>query len=349
MSLTGQLLRKLRNEHNYTMQYIADMLSISKAAVSKWENGNEISVEHLYELSKLYNVSFSDLYYGKLNSENNADFVKRNYNLSFCDLKDAIDLEDNETIKTFFERCNIVKERFFSLLPLWASNKLSNIEEIEFKFLKKYFKFDVYYYALKKNTESVIINLPEQSEREFVVWIITEIQSQEKIAYRWELTKLYDFNYNDQRKEIFESQNSKAFEYMLTSLSQIEKDWLLYNYLKAASLEKEIDSFGRVLIKSGANVLYGRKFPSSSLEPEMLKVVDGKVVEVDNSIYEKYLFYNVAGQEDVAIFSNWKRFSYQEYLQFIDKKKTEWITDIVNLRDSDPLLYFEKMVKRNKI
>ena len=49
MSLTGQLLRKLRNEHNYTMQYIADMLSISKAAVSKWENGNEISREKISE------------------------------------------------------------------------------------------------------------------------------------------------------------------------------------------------------------------------------------------------------------------------------------------------------------
>lgn len=100
--LTGQLLKKLRSDYNYTIQDVANLLGVSRAAVSKWENGNDISVEHLYDLSKLYNVSFDDLFYGKLNSENNGNFLKRNYDLTFCNLKSAIDSENNEVIKIFF-------------------------------------------------------------------------------------------------------------------------------------------------------------------------------------------------------------------------------------------------------
>jgi len=345
--LTGQLLRKLRNEHNYTIQCIADLLSISKAAVSKWESGNDISVEHLYELSKFYNVSFDDLYYGKLNSENNTDFVKRNYDLSFFDLKSAVDSGDTETIKLFFNRCNLVKERFFKLLPLWANKELSDIEKVEFGFLKQYFKFDVHYYV-KKNTKS-IINSSEQEKSKFVTEILNEVQDQDDDAYRWELSKLYDFNFDDQRKRIIDGHNLKAFECMLTSFPQIEKDKLLYNYRKAASLKEGIDPFVKVLVNSGANVLYDYKSQSSLIESEMLKAADGPVVEISNSINDRYLFYNFAGQKIIPILDNWKAFSYQDYLEFVDKKNTEWIADIVNLRNSNPLLYFEKMVKRNTL
>lgn len=217
--------------------------------------------------------------------------------------------------------------------------------------MKRYFSFDVHFYALKKNIGSLIINLQEESEKEFVSEILTEIQNYEAPAYRWELSKLYDFNYDDQRKRIINGKNLKAFEYMLTTFSQIEKDKLLYDFLYMASQITKLDSFdkGKVLINSGANVLFSYKFPSSLWEPELLKAVNGRVVETSNNIYDKYLFYNVAGQKIIPIFDNWKTFSYQEYIEFIDKKNTEWIADIVNLRNSNPLLYFEKMVKRNTL
>ena len=73
---TATLLKKLRKDCNYTIQKIANLLDVSKAAVSKWESGYDIKTEHLYELSKLYNVSFSELYYGKLKKEKNADYIE---------------------------------------------------------------------------------------------------------------------------------------------------------------------------------------------------------------------------------------------------------------------------------
>ena len=47
---TASLLKQLRNNYNYTIQKVATLLGVSKAAVSKWENGDDITTEHLYDL-----------------------------------------------------------------------------------------------------------------------------------------------------------------------------------------------------------------------------------------------------------------------------------------------------------
>lgn len=63
--LTGSLLRKLREESNYSLQDIANYLGVSKPAVSKWENGYDIKTENLYSLAKLYGVKSPDIMRGK--------------------------------------------------------------------------------------------------------------------------------------------------------------------------------------------------------------------------------------------------------------------------------------------
>ena len=75
---TGNLLRKLRKYFNYTLQDVANLLGVSKPAVSKWEAGDDITIDHLYDLSKLYGISFSELYQGKLINESNEQYWKRN-------------------------------------------------------------------------------------------------------------------------------------------------------------------------------------------------------------------------------------------------------------------------------
>ncbi len=37
--LLGDKLSKLRKENNYTQEQLADMLEVSRQAISKWENG----------------------------------------------------------------------------------------------------------------------------------------------------------------------------------------------------------------------------------------------------------------------------------------------------------------------
>lgn len=51
-------LRDLREDSDYTQQYVADYLVCTQATYSRLENGTRVlSVEMLVKLSELYNVS----------------------------------------------------------------------------------------------------------------------------------------------------------------------------------------------------------------------------------------------------------------------------------------------------
>ena len=221
---TSALLKKLRNNYNYTVQDIADFLGVSKAAVSKWETGEDITTEHLYELSKLYNVTFSELYNGELKGESNEDCWQRNYDLSSFEFEENINSKNIDKLKDLFDHCNMVKDRFYELLPRWAENKLNAKELEEFKYIKKYFTFDTNYYSYKKYGKLRSVLVQEKEQKEFTIEILNEINDFDEKSYMWELTKLYDFTYDYKANKIYESKNLKAIEYMFSTLSQIEKD-----------------------------------------------------------------------------------------------------------------------------
>ena len=58
----GMLLSKLRKERNMTQREVAERLSVSPQAVSKWENGtSDPSTANLLALAKLYGISAETL------------------------------------------------------------------------------------------------------------------------------------------------------------------------------------------------------------------------------------------------------------------------------------------------
>ena len=367
---TATLLKKLRNDYNYTIQKIANLLGVSKAAVSKWEKGYDITTEHLYELSKLYNVSFSELYYGQLNNESNDDYWRRNYDLSNFELEEDINIKNVDNLKNLFDHCNMVKNRFYKLIPKWAKEELSANELEEFKFIKQYFEFDINYYAYVKYGPNHLAFAQDKEEKEFIVEILKKIKDLNKDSYMWELTKLYNFTYDYKSDEICNSRSLKALEYMLSSFSQIEKDSILYANLhikeeveedhtaiflgkskKIVERDRTVDEIEQIpyfktMINSGAHKLYSYKTSHCWWDKEMFGAIEGKAIEIDDSIYDKYQFYNFGGETSIPILNNWKLFSYNDYLEFIDEAGTEQLRDIVNLKDSNPLKYYENMIER---
>lgn len=355
---TATLLKKLRKDCNYTIQKIANLLDVSKAAVSKWESGYDIKTEHLYELSKLYNVSFSELYYGKLKKEKNADYWRRNYDLSNFELKEDINAKNVDNLKTLFDHCNMVKKRFYKLLPRWGENKLTSFELEEFEFLKQYFKFDINYYANNKIDSYVSPYVENEVEKAFVLSTLSKIRNYDIKSYNWELTKLYNFTYNYNVETICNSGNIKALEYLLSTFSQIEKDSILYDNIHIVKnkciydrtiYEIEQIPYFKTIINSGANKLYEHRSSNNVWDDVIFESIEGKITELDESIYYKYQFYDYSGRKYIPVISNWKLFSYEEYLNFIDKKGTEQLKDIVNLKNSNPLKYFERMIERESI
>lgn len=55
-------LKRLRKEHHYTQQFVADYLHVAKTTVSTWERGAaKPRMDVASELAKLYNLSVSEL------------------------------------------------------------------------------------------------------------------------------------------------------------------------------------------------------------------------------------------------------------------------------------------------
>lgn len=60
--LLGENLRKLRLGRNYSQEFIADCLNISRTAYKEWENGKiDFSITKLERICEFYEISFSDL------------------------------------------------------------------------------------------------------------------------------------------------------------------------------------------------------------------------------------------------------------------------------------------------
>lgn len=371
--LTGSLLRKLREESNYSLQDIANYLGVSKPAVSKWENGYDIKTENLYSLAKLYGVTFSELYEGKLDSESNEQYWQRNYDLSNYEIDKEITSKNIDDVKILFEHIKLVRDRFIELLPKWANNQLSIDEQEQFSLIKKYFKFDSKYYAYKEEGPGhFIISNSEQSEMSFVLKILKEIKSLSKKAQRWELEKVYNFTYDYKENLIRDSRNLKALEYMLSSFTQIEKDGLLYVNIhikeeveddhfslfgsskkttKIVERDRTVDEieslpFIKTILDSGANMLYQYHSSHIGWDDEALEFADGEKVQIDTTIYDKYIFRTFLGQTYIPILKNWKMYSFDQYLEFVDKVETERLNDIVNLRDKNPLKYYRNLIER---
>ena len=79
---TGDLIKKLRTDKGLTQQQLADRLSVTTAAVSKWERGKGFpDVSLLEELANELGISISELVKGKMmqeeeNSNNDELIIK---------------------------------------------------------------------------------------------------------------------------------------------------------------------------------------------------------------------------------------------------------------------------------
>ena len=58
MNMIYAALRDLREDHDWTQQFVADQLCINRRTYSAYENGvNAIPIEHLIKLSEIYSTS----------------------------------------------------------------------------------------------------------------------------------------------------------------------------------------------------------------------------------------------------------------------------------------------------
>lgn len=109
----GDKLTKLRKENNYTQEQLADILEVSRQAVSKWENNTAYpETEKLIKLGELYGCSMD--YLLKDDVENTRGAVDRSSDTKSKTVTVAFDLN-----MLNFERKS---KRYIHGLPLWHIN-----------------------------------------------------------------------------------------------------------------------------------------------------------------------------------------------------------------------------------
>lgn len=364
LELIGSLIKKLRKENDMTLIDLANVLNVSKPAVSQWENGKGIKTEYLYSLSKFFNISMSELLDGKLNEEDNESFWKRNYDITNYDFEDNINEKNINNVKDYYVHYNMIKNRFYNLLPKWANDQLKNNELEEFIYLKNYFEFDYNYKNIIDNSNGYNIFENENIQKEFVKKIINKINDLSSDEYNWELIKLYNCKLDLKGEIVCKSGNMKAFDYMLNAMTQVEKDVLLEHNLysdnennnflsnnkKFAFTNDEIEQkeYFKIMLNNNCNCMLDYHNNYEPISNECLNYFEGKIkindLRENENINNIHLYIDSFGRDYHIALRKWKSLSYKEYCKFIDYKKTKYFKNLVNNKDSNPLKYFEELI-----
>ncbi len=364
LELIGSLIRKLRKENDMTLIDLAKVLNVSKPAVSQWENGKGIKTEYLYSLSKFFNISMPELLDGKLNEEDNETFWKRNYDITNYDFEDNFNEKNIDNVKEYYVHYNMIKNRFYNLLPKWANDQLKNNELEEFIYLKNYFEFDYNYKNIIDNTNGYNIFENENTQKEFVKKIINKINDLSSDEYNWELIKLYNCKLDLKGEIVCKSGNMKAFNYMLNVMTQVEKDVLLEHNLyydnennnilsnvkKTTFTNDEIEQkeYFKIMLNNNCNCMLDYHNNYEPISDECLNYFEGKIkindLRENENINNIHLYIDSFGRDYHIALRKWKSLSYKEYCKFIDYKKTKYLKNLVNNKDSNPLKYFEELI-----
>ena len=94
----GKKIQEYRMKYRYSQEQLAELLFVSRQAVSRWELGLAVpSIDNMIELTKLFTVSFEELLC--LNEEPDPQNLFRGYNREYivrriCDGELKVDLPE---------------------------------------------------------------------------------------------------------------------------------------------------------------------------------------------------------------------------------------------------------------
>ena len=374
MSNIGDLIIKLRTDFDITQDELAIAMGVSKPAVSQWEHGKGIKTNYIYDIAKFFDVTVDELCADKLDSETNDAYLERNYNLSIYDFEGPITKANINKLERYYHHVKLIKNSFIELLPKWAKDELSEDEMKEFDILGKYFKFDSNYYSyLNGGLGYIGFSKFSNTEKQFVLEIVDKCASLSNDERKWELSKIYYFDCDSEKKkqnEVHDSMMAEALKIMLSTFNQPMKDSLLMGNLtineeyevntvfgkSKQERQKELTiqeieqrSFFKTMLDSGCQCMLQIKQVPCISEEDTFEFLEGKVVEVPMKINDKLenngLFINFGGYQQLDAIRNWKLYSLSEYKSMTDVSRTKYLKALVNYKYSNPSRYFESLRK----
>lgn len=364
--VVGNFIKALRKERGWTIEEVSRWIGVTKPAVSQWENGKGIKPEMLYALGKLFGVSVDELVAGQRKEESKDHFIIRNYRLSNYEF-DENKCDDNSG-DAYFSCLKQIRNKFFSLLKRRVFEESIEDSEEEFSFLKQYFQRDDNYLTyLKYDGQAYLALLSDNDAKEIIKNRILGLSLDDREEKDWELQKFYSIKPEYFKEDLVLKTGSEyLLEKLLSVMNQPEKDAFLANQLEIEETKIRDNGFHKQTVKTkrelttdeiekrpylktmlanGCNCIKRFDIPSC-MEKEDLNHLEGKAINTIeefslNDSERLYLNYNGLFTPSPC----WKNCSYQEYQSFIDVKRTEYLKALVNLKNSDPIGYYNALKK----
>jgi len=74
----GNTLRRYRDERQYTQQYVANIIGISRVAYRKWENNEvDFALSQLKKIAELYDISIHEIIFQSKFNKNQLILIQQ--------------------------------------------------------------------------------------------------------------------------------------------------------------------------------------------------------------------------------------------------------------------------------
>lgn len=328
-------IKLLMDERGINQKELAGILGISPAAVSQWKECSTMSVETLFSLSKLFQVTVDELVAEKHAAETPEQKWDRMYNLDGYEWSELVEEEDEEVISQYLEKLNNINSRFYKLLYKKIKGNTSALESDELSKLEEYFRRDpwqsAYFYDKR-------FDFPMEEMDKWIADVLSEsIGIENQNAIIWELQRIYQNQKMISFEQIRETQDDDLVYAWYSALTQESKDAFLTNWYH----QKVNSSILYELIKRGGRIVYADSdLPHINFDRADLEKFEGEKIPLKNLDKIKKIFWNMYGR--------YWRISYEQYQVIINKLAIEKIEMEHKYKKKDPIKYWE-FIKQGRI
>ena len=328
-------IKSLMDERGINQKELAEILGISPAAVSQWKECSMMSVETLFALSKLFQVTVDELVSEKHAAETPEQKWDRMYNLDGYEWPELVEEEDEEAALLYLGKLNNINSRFYKLLYKKMKGKASASESAELSIIEKYFRRDwgqsAYFYdkRLDRPTEEIEIWIAE---------ILNEaVGIENEGAFVWELQRIYQNQKMISFEQVCETQDDDLIYMWYSALTQENKDAFLTKWYR----QKVDNSILYELIKRGGRIIYADSdLPQINFDKVDLEKFEGEKRPLKNLDEIKKIFWDLYGR--------YWRISYEQYQVIINRSAIEKVEMEHKYKKKAPIKYWE-FIKQGRI
>ena len=365
-------VKSITEAYGISQKELAAMLGITSAAISQWQGAESVSIETLYKLSRLFQISIDELLSGMLPDDTSATKRRKEFEwLRKFKIDAAIAMRDNQAVK-FFNDYKKLKSRFFELMYRRTTGKLSAVWRDELGYLSTFFSFN----------DDVAKEYGDESA--FLAFLSNN--GCDKKATIWELEQAYKCCLKLPWKACFESGEPKIYLAAYNCLNSIDKDEVVttFRYINYRRLPGtlraqqrhnlpeflqnvvfemiKLDGQVRYNVGHDLSKRYGTQPKGSENKLQLVSIPAIHMENTDNVIVLRVLDnWNEAEQILCAVNKNVARVKapcprpvhYDEYMKTIDLEemsriKNAYIAKKEQMPIHNPLKYWE-MVKNNQV